>query len=43
MVALLERAGEIFTRDEMRDLLWPQDTVVEFEHGINAAINRLRC
>src|ERR1035441_7724517 len=42
LVVLLERAGEVVTREEMRKLLWPHDTVVEFEHGINAAINRLR-
>ena len=42
LVVLLERTGEVVTREEMRKLLWPNDTVVEFEHGINAAINRLR-
>ncbi|MFB3923017.1 MAG: winged helix-turn-helix domain-containing protein, partial [Terriglobia bacterium] len=30
------------TRDELQKLLWPNDTIVEFEHSINAAINRLR-
>jgi len=39
---LLERPGELVTREEMRAALWPSDTFVDFEHGLNAAINRLR-
>ncbi len=39
---LLQRPGEVVLRDEMRKALWPNDTVVEFEHSINTAINRLR-
>jgi DNA-binding winged helix-turn-helix (wHTH) protein len=39
---LLERPGEIVTREEIQKKLWPNDTIVEFEHSINAAINRLR-
>ena len=39
---LLERAGELVTREELRRALWPSDTFVDFEHGLNAAINRLR-
>jgi DNA-binding winged helix-turn-helix (wHTH) protein len=39
---LLERPGRVVTRDELQKLLWPNDTIVEFEHSINAAINRLR-
>ena len=39
---LVERAGEIVTRDELKRKLWPNDTVVDFDHGINAAIRRLR-
>ncbi len=42
LVALLERPGEVVLREEIRDRLWPDDTVVEFEHGINAAVKRLR-
>ena len=42
LVVLLERTGEVVTREELRKRLWPNDTVVEFEHSINAAINRLR-
>lgn len=39
---LLDRPGRLVSREELQKLLWPNDTVVEFEHGINAAINRLR-
>jgi serine/threonine protein kinase len=39
---LIERGGEILTRDEIRKKLWPNDTVVEFDHSINAAIKKLR-
>src|SRR5271166_6002099 len=39
---LSERAGELVTREEMHQALWPSDTFVDFEHGLNAAINRLR-
>jgi eukaryotic-like serine/threonine-protein kinase len=39
---LLERAGNLVTREEIREALWPHGTVVEYEHSISAAINRLR-
>jgi len=39
---LLERPGELVTRDELRHLLWSADTFVDFDHGLNAAMNRLR-
>lgn len=39
---LLERPGELVTREELRQALWRSDTFVDFEHGLNAAINRLR-
>ena len=42
LVMLLQRPGELVLRDELRKRLWPNDTVVEFEHSINAAIKRLR-
>ena len=35
-------AGELVTRDEIQKKLWPNDTVVEFDHGINTAIQKLR-
>ncbi len=39
---LLERPGQVVTRDELRQRLWPEDTFVDFEHGLNAAVKRLR-
>ena len=39
---LLERPGELVTREELREKLWPVDTFVDFDHGLNAAVNRLR-
>jgi len=39
---LLEQPGEVVTREELRKRLWPNDTIVEFEHSISAAMNRLR-
>ena len=40
--ALLERPGELVTRDALRDRLWGPDTFVDFEAGLNAAVRRLR-
>ena len=40
--ALLERPGELVTREELRSKLWPADTFVDFDHSLNAAIKRLR-
>src|SRR5882762_1093210 len=42
LATLLERPGEVVTRDELRSRLWPEDTFVDFDHGLNAAIKRLR-
>jgi eukaryotic-like serine/threonine-protein kinase len=42
LTMLLERPGQVVTREEIRKRLWPNDTVVEFEHSISAAMNRLR-
>jgi Tol biopolymer transport system component/DNA-binding winged helix-turn-helix (wHTH) protein len=39
---LLERPGELVTREALRQRLWPGDTFVDFEQGVNAAIKRLR-
>ena len=39
---LLERPGEIISRDELRERLWPSDTFVDFDHGLNNAVMRLR-
>ena len=42
LLMLIDSRGEAVTREEMRKKLWPNDTVVEFDQGINAAIKRLR-
>jgi Tol biopolymer transport system component/DNA-binding winged helix-turn-helix (wHTH) protein len=42
LATLLERPGELVTREGLRSKLWPDDTVVEFDHSINSAVKRLR-
>lgn len=42
LVALLERPREVVTREELRQRLWPQDTFVDFDHGLNTAMVKLR-
>ena len=42
LAALLERPGELVSREELRARLWPDGTHVEFDRGLNAAMNRLR-
>jgi DNA-binding winged helix-turn-helix (wHTH) protein len=42
LVALLERPREVVTREELRLRLWPQDTFVDFDHGLNTAMVKLR-
>lgn len=39
---LLSRPGELVTREELRSRLWSGDTFVDFDHGLNAAVNKLR-
>ena len=39
---MLEHPGEVVTREELRQRLWPEGTFVDFEHSLNAAIKRLR-
>ncbi len=39
---LAQRAGTVITREELREQVWASDTFVDFEHGLNAAINKLR-
>ncbi len=39
---LLERPGEVVTREELRQKLWPADTFVDFDHSLNTAVNKLR-
>jgi Tol biopolymer transport system component/DNA-binding winged helix-turn-helix (wHTH) protein len=42
LAMLLQRPGQLVTREELHQALWPADTFVDFEKGINAAMNRLR-
>lgn len=42
LAALSQRPGELITRDELKKALWPSDTFVDFDHGLNKAVNRLR-
>src|ERR1700740_992433 len=42
LAALLERPGQMVTREELRSRLWSADTFVDFDHSLNAAIKRLR-
>src|SRR5229473_2423394 len=42
LATLLARPGELVTREELRSQLWPGDTFVDFNHGLNAAVNKLR-
>ena len=42
LALLLERPGEVVTREELRNKLWPADTFVDFDVGLNTAIKRLR-
>ncbi len=39
---LVEHPGQVVTREELRNRLWPSDTFVDFDHGLNAAVKRLR-
>src|SRR5579862_6985760 len=41
LAMLLERPGELVTREEVRQRLWP-NTIVDFDHGLNKAINKIR-
>lgn len=42
LLTLLEKPGEIVTREELRRTIWPADTFVDFEHSLNTAIKKLR-
>ncbi len=42
LVVLLERSGEVVSRDELRQKLWSSDTFVDFDHSLNTIINKLR-
>jgi DNA-binding winged helix-turn-helix (wHTH) protein len=42
LAVLVEKKGAMVTREELRQQLWPADTFVDFDHGLNTAINKLR-
>ena len=42
LLLMLERPGELITREEISRQLWPEGTFVDFEHGVNSAVNRIR-
>jgi TolB-like protein/DNA-binding winged helix-turn-helix (wHTH) protein/tetratricopeptide (TPR) repeat protein len=42
LLLLLARGGDVISRDELREQLWSADTFVDFDHGLNSAMNRLR-
>lgn len=42
LALLLEKPGEIVTREQLRARLWPADTFVDFEHGLNSAVKKVR-
>ncbi|GAC1438775.1 MAG: hypothetical protein NVSMB58_34590 [Terriglobales bacterium] len=42
LLILIQNAGEVVTREELRRLVWPDDTFVGFDDGLNAAVNKLR-
>ena len=42
LIMLLERSSDVVTREELRERLWLSDTFVDFDHGLNTAINQLR-
>ena len=42
LAALVKRPGELVTREDLRSLLWPGVSAGDFEHGVNAAVNKLR-
>ena len=42
LLMFVERAGEVVTREELRQRLWPADTFVDFDHSLNTIVNKLR-
>src|ERR1700733_14998920 len=42
LMMLVERPGEVVTREEISKELWPDGTFVDYEHGVNSAVNRIR-
>jgi TolB-like protein/DNA-binding winged helix-turn-helix (wHTH) protein/Tfp pilus assembly protein PilF len=42
LAALLDRPGELITREELRKRVWPEDTFVDFDHALNTAVKKIR-
>ena len=42
LAALLQNAGQVVTRDRLREEIWPADTFVDFDHSLNTAVNKIR-
>jgi DNA-binding winged helix-turn-helix (wHTH) protein len=42
LATLLQHAGQVVTREELRERLWPEDTFVDFDHSLNTAVKKLR-
>jgi DNA-binding winged helix-turn-helix (wHTH) protein/tetratricopeptide (TPR) repeat protein len=42
LILMLERTGEVITREELREKLWPENTFVEFDNGLNVAVKKIR-
>jgi DNA-binding winged helix-turn-helix (wHTH) protein len=42
LTALLQNAGQVVTRDHLREEIWPADTFVDFDHSLNTAVNKIR-
>ncbi len=42
LLHLLDRPGDVVTREELRQRLWPSDTFVDYDHSLNTAVNKLR-
>ena len=42
LMALLEDAGKVVTREDLRQKIWPADTFVDFDHSLNTAVNKIR-
>ncbi len=40
--ALLQNAGQVVTREDLREKIWPADTFVDFDHSLNTAVNKIR-
>lgn len=42
LTALLQNAGQVVTREDLREKIWPADTFVDFDHSLNTAVNKIR-